>query len=338
MAAVNKTIGTTGRDYSTFTLWEADDGGGDGLGNDACTGSAYNDSVFDETWTINFSALNIVQTVAAGERHDGTAGTGARVVRSGSGTIVTQGAGANTEIEWLELDGNGNATGAGCVADSENGDFFRRLILHGGASSAGMTGLGSGGANKAVDCLSYNHASTNTGASQAAGFRFTSTFSNGAWNCTSHDITNDNGSGPSYGFSVADDLDSTIKNCISTDASGTTSGAVEDFANDSPANADIEYNLSSDATASGTGSLINKAAADQFVSTSPVNLHLKAGADAIDAGTDLGTTPSGVEIDIDGWNRDSDTPSRDPWDMGAHEYEPAAAAGKPWYAYAQQVA
>jgi len=47
------------------------------------------------------------------------------------------------------------------------------------------------------------------------------------------------------------------------------------------------------------------------------DLHLKAQSDAIDAGTDLGTTPSGVEIDINGRDRDS---QGDTWDQGAHEF------------------
>ena len=80
----------------------------------------------------------------------------------------------------------------------------------------------------------------------------------------------------------------------------------------------MDHNLASDATASGTGSLDSKLSADQFVSTTggSEDLHLKDGADAINAGTDLGTTPSGVEIDIDGRDRDAEG---DVWDMGAAE-------------------
>jgi hypothetical protein len=79
------------------------------------------------------------------------------------------------------------------------------------------------------------------------------------------------------------------------------------------------HNLSSDATADGTGSLTSKSASNQFVSTvgGSEDLHLKAGADAIDAGTDLGTTPTGVNFDID--NRDRDALG-DTWDIGADEY------------------
>ena len=73
-------------------------------------------------------------------------------------------------------------------------------------------------------------------------------------------------------------------------------------------------NLSSDATASGTGSIAGKLATDQFVSTSAgtEDLHLKAGADAINAGTDLSGS---FTDDIDGETR----PIATYWDMGADE-------------------
>jgi hypothetical protein len=79
------------------------------------------------------------------------------------------------------------------------------------------------------------------------------------------------------------------------------------------------YNMSSDATASGTGSLTSKTASDQFVSTTN-DFHLKVGADAIDAGTDLG---SPYNVDIDGNTRTA------PWDIGADEYVAAGNAVSP---------
>jgi len=54
-----------------------------------------------------------------------------------------------------------------------------------------------------------------------------------------------------------------------------------------------------------------------FVSTSAgsEDLHIDEDSDCVDAGADLGTT-GGVEIDINGRNRDS---NGDTWDIGAHE-------------------
>ena len=74
------------------------------------------------------------------------------------------------------------------------------------------------------------------------------------------------------------------------------------------------YNLSEFATAAGPGSLINKVPSNQFVSLTvgSEDFHLKAGADAIDAGTDL--SPA-FAIDIDAQLR----PWGAQWDMGADE-------------------
>jgi hypothetical protein len=75
-------------------------------------------------------------------------------------------------------------------------------------------------------------------------------------------------------------------------------------------------NVSSDATAAGTLPLINKVAANQFVSVTPTSedLHLRAGADAIDTGTNLLATARFAD-DIDGQGR----PGGAAWDMGADE-------------------
>ena len=45
--------------------------------------------------------------------------------------------------------------------------------------------------------------------------------------------------------------------------------------------------------------------------------HLKITASAANAGTDLGTSPTGVNLDIDGRDRDA---LNDTWDIGADEY------------------
>jgi uncharacterized delta-60 repeat protein/uncharacterized repeat protein (TIGR01451 family) len=78
----------------------------------------------------------------------------------------------------------------------------------------------------------------------------------------------------------------------------------------------FDYNLSSDATAGlfgGVGNQVNQAPAAEFVSLlSPLNLHLRRGAAAIDAGTDLSTS---FNDDIDGQAR----PQAVTWDVGADE-------------------
>lgn len=89
--------------------------------------------------------------------------------------------------------------------------------------------------------------------------------------------------------------------------------------------ADLDYaiadatsttNGSSDAT--GTAGL-QSLTTSEFVSVTggSEDLHLAKGATSVDAGTDLGTTPSGVEIDIDERDRDAEG---DTWDLGADEF------------------
>ncbi len=96
MATVTKSIGTSSRDYSTITLWEADldDTLIYSSGDDA-VGECYNDSAFDETVEINGGltvGLNtFTLTAATGEQHDGTEGTGVRIVNgaTSSGTTLS---------------------------------------------------------------------------------------------------------------------------------------------------------------------------------------------------------------------------------------------------------
>lgn len=313
MAIVNKDIGTGGRDYSTITLWEADDGGGDGLGNDDCTGTCYNDSVFDETVAINFSANTISLTVASGERHNGIAGTGARIVRTASATNLFDIASTGADIRWLELDANGQSIRDIFSDGITNTNVASRMIVHGNARSGTSRGMNTRGVF--VNCIVYDVHNTGGGGG-AIGIDHTR---NNLENCTVHNVKCDDASNSEATCIRATDGSlENMRNCIATDPGGSTTSK-QCFSPSSFSNATVSHCLSSDTTASGTGSLTSKASVDQFVSTTEgsEDLHLKSGADAIDVGTDLGTTPTDVEFDIN--DRDRDTEG-DVWDMGAHEF------------------
>jgi hypothetical protein len=75
------------------------------------------------------------------------------------------------------------------------------------------------------------------------------------------------------------------------------------------------YNLSSDDTALGPGSIVNASAPEQFVSIDPgaEDFHLKVGSAAIDSGTELELF---YAVDID----DEERPMDAGWDMGADEF------------------
>ncbi len=349
MAIVTKTIGTNARDYSTITAWEADlDEGTIYSAGDDAEGVCYDDSAFDETVSINgggtIGLSSITLTVDANERHDGTAGTGARIVLSGAPTssiILMSVPNIHFTLQWLEVDINQqtfNNRKAIEYNQASNVDvLIGNMLVHGAdGNSGGQVAV------RLVGNTTARHNLTNSMIydfdNPWSGFSGTSRiidldFSNaGCLNVTVHNCQNSNASasGNIYGIRTLDSASSQkVQNCIVTDVIAAGSGTGRDYELTSPATATYDHNLSSDTSASGTGSLTSKAAADQFVSTvvGSEDLHLKTGADAIDAGIDLGTTPSGVEIDIDGRDRDAEG---DIWDMGAHELvgAPPAPGGK----------
>lgn len=338
MAIKTKTIGTTGRDYSTITAWEADlDNGAIYSASDDAVGECYNDSAFDESVTINgggtIGLTSVELTVESGERHDGTAGTGARVVRtSGSSFVLTHATTTFVNLyRWLEINLNGTGNGGVKQASGSNTAhtvICGRMLIHnnGGNSESGVR-IASSRAMTVQNCMIFNclHTTATTGA--RAGI-YASDDQAHAYNCTIHDIRRTNASGgtchgilsanasagPTFKNNIVTDIDSVVGGhlCYSLHASNTRSN-----------------NLSSDTSADGTGSLTSKTSANQFVSNTrgSEDLHLKSGADAIDAGTDLGTTPTGVNVDIDGYDRDAGGVT---WDMGAHEFIAAGGGWRPF--------
>ena len=89
MTTVTKTIGSAGgRDYSTITAWEADLGGSSYSSGDDAVGECYNDSTFDESFTIDDGSFSKVDTIklkaASGQEHDGTPDSGVKITYSGT--------------------------------------------------------------------------------------------------------------------------------------------------------------------------------------------------------------------------------------------------------------
>lgn len=329
MATVTKSIGTASRDYSTITAWEADldnttlyDAG------DVAVGECYDDAAFNEEVNVNgggtVGLASVQLTVAAGHRHDGTAGTGARIVRTSAFNVLFQQS-VTGSISWLELNGNGTNSSR-CIGNGTDGaETFsvERCLLHGISSNhgSGQGGIDGGTGNRqltAINNIIWGIVNTDTGTVSAYGIKALATSTHHIANNTIHGVTNDGGSGTAYGIDYANDADTTLRNNLVVDTGGTTSGTKADF-NSAGTTATRSNNLSSDATAPGTGSLTSKTAANQFVSTTSgsEDCHLKSGADAIDAGYDMGTTPTGVNLDINGRDRDAEG---DTWDIGAHEY------------------
>lgn len=336
MATIIKSIGTSGRDYSTIAAWEADlDNGAIYSAGDVAVGECHDDSTFDESLNVNGGGTvglsGVRLSVAAGHRHDGAAGSGAKIIKSGTGgsyilTITPCSSSAFAAVEWLEISATdspdsyfGGVANGGASGTPES--YFQNLIVHdivdsvSGGQVIGISATTDVGiiANNIV--YSIDNASSNgtVGITTGGGSTVRQTYNNTVYNIhASTSGQNASGISQNGGSHVASN-----NIAVGTTAAGTATDIQISAGTAS-------HNLSSDASASGTGALTNKAAADQFVSTVGgfEDLHLKAGADAIDAGTDLGTTPTGVNIDIDGRDRDA---QGDTWDIGAHEY--VAAGG-----------
>lgn len=344
MAVITKSIGTSSRDYSTITLWEADlDNGAEYAASDDAVGECYADSDFDEVsavtinggGTIGLSSVHL--TVASGERHDGTAGTGVRMTQGSSDNYIkfnlspAASVGSNLRISWLEIDVNGG----GGAAFNVNGAFTRvptidHTLCHDATSTGGVHTAGMVAASSR-DCRVHNNIFynlTRDSSAQIAMLFLDSDLANGG--CLNNTVYNVQNGSTGDGDGIVIVTNSASNNNVQNNIS--VGNKTNDFSIPA-ANAGIGYNLSSDATGDdggGAGEIINVTVADQFVSTvgGSEDLRLKSGADAIGAGFDLGTTPTDVNFDIAGRNRDAEG---DVWDIGAHQFVsaggPSAIAG-----------
>lgn len=338
-ATITKSIGTASRDFSTMTLWEAnldDDPTYDA--GDIAVGECYADSDFTEGLLINgggtIGLSSIKLTVPSAERHDGTSGTGVVDKPAVIADIEIDGT-VTTVIEWLEVDGGGlehaanTAEGLVYLGDATQNHGFANLIVHDVSGNDAevlicITQGSQAGAN-ILDCIAYDVLVTTVTAGQDAIGIIATSVGGRNWNIsnnTVHKITRNTGDGKGVGIQFPDDAGSEVQNNISTDASGTSSGTIASYNPSSVSNATVSHNLASDDSDTGTGSIganDGVLTANLFVSTvdGSEDLHLKSGANAIDVGTDLVTTPTGVNIDIDGRDRDA---QGDTWDMGADEF------------------
>ena len=289
MPTITTSIGTDGRDYSTIAAWEADlDNGAIYSSGDTAVGECYNDSTFSGAVTIDGGGavgLSFVSLTAnTFHRHNGIAGSGVRTTSNITSLSSVR------QFSWIEL------SGADAVLDS-SGIAGNLLVTNGGQCY-----IGPAARSKIFICVVI-------GDFTRSGFWDRAASSNRSprwYQCTAINCTN--GFGSHYGASAG----RIMINCMLINSS-----VVDCQVSSLPGS----NNLTSDSSAPGTSSLINKIAANQVVSVvlGSEDPHLKEGADAIDAGTDLGAT---YAVDIDGFDRDAD-PSYDPWDIGAHEFQSA---------------
>ena len=356
MATVTKTIGTSGRDYSTIAAWEADLSDGSIYGNgDTAVCELYADSTFTgATTTINGGTsiggssgqdLALVKlSVHADSRHDGTAESGA-LLKPTSGSGHDQGIIRvdvdNVTIEWLDISldslDSQNTNKAIVLAGTNDDCILRNMLIHDKGGNPGSNGpfmihaIGAGASSDTITIqnnIVYNVVETNNDHASAIN---TNAWAGDAYiyNNTVYNIESAGSSKLAIGirFGNPSGSDSFVKNNLVaklvSDKSDGERAYEHGASNGGSGNVTEDYNLSDDTchssyTAAGSNSLTGKTLAQiAFVSTTggSEDLHVASGSHCIDEGVDLGTT-NGVEIDINGRNRDS---QGDTWDIGAHE-------------------
>ena len=304
------TINKSGQDYDTLTLWE------DAVDGDLVTdqqiqradcydddGDLVDNLVADGSTTNSSYYMKI--TAPESERHNGTDDGSFTLAPSSGDTLLASD--SYMIIEWLIIDGANAVNDSRGIKGETGGDFstYRNNIIIGNGSTSGI--------KRGITCSSSTRVYNNIIMNVAYGCDY-SIYSNCAYQTYNNTIYN-----LSKGYVGIFDAGGEVKNNIVVGAF-----SLGDFYTyDSDASSD--YNISSDTTANNTNDTASVSAGDLFVSITPgsEDLHLKSGATAIDDGVDLGTTPSGVQFDIDNDDRDTLAVT---WDIGADEYVAAGGA------------
>ncbi len=329
MADRDQTIGS-GQDQPDIVTWEASL-----TVSQTEKGTLFDEVYTESTFSINTTSATELQLTSDSdsERPIGIEGTGIRIVPGANFALTVQMQTQQTDdtfiLEWFEIDMGGNQGSDGMIksnSDISKVPILRNLLLHGMDAGNSFRGFiqSTNRDARISNCFLYDlnrsTASTcygiNIDADQPEG---------GVVNVTVYGITNP-GAGVAVGIRIiTNDADAICKNNIVA--------AVDDtdfeFGGTNP---DSDNNLSEDATADdggGSNNVIN-ATTINFVDPtgSPPDFHLaNESSDAHAAGQDLGTT-RGVNIDIDGTDRDVDIGS-DAWDIGAHQLIVAGAPAAP---------
>jgi len=307
MPTTTVSAGTASRDYSTISAALT----GEAANTDDVVIECYNDSAFDE-FLDGLSSTPASWTIkpADGEGHDGTAGTGVRIVQSSSAGFHLCDSTSPVVFDQIEMDHNGGIPpGGNNTTGTAAGNRVSRLIVHGadgGAVSDPIAIRNWFSHARIFACIVYDTLgrATNWGAIQIDS---TSGDIEVEGNTVSHSKLKSYRFGTLTGAFV-------VKNNVGFGAT------TADF--DGAGSATAATNASGDATAPGAGSITSITAADEFASVvgGSEDYHLVSDSQLIGAGTDLGTTPTGINVDIDGETRSS-------WDIGADEYSVGNGGG-----------
>lgn len=312
-ATTVKKINCATEDYNTLELWEAD------TDNDLVTATTIQQAdVYDDDGdltteltisgaTVNSSYYRIVSS-PSGERHNGT-DTGATLINpglAGDSAVIY----INEQyaiVEYMNItnfkDATNSYTREDGIKNVSSNVTIRNNIIHDSATSGlnmqhrGIQPVEAYGSRTGVKV--YNNIIYKMYGIEASRGIYIINYDDGNVLIYGNTVYG-NTSATGYGIEC---YYSTCKNNISV-------GNDTDFVFGSSTS---DYNISTDTTATGDNSTTGVAAADLFSSVTggSENLHLKAGAVAIDDGVDLG---SPYNYGIDGNERTGS------WDIGADEY------------------
>jgi hypothetical protein len=342
LPTITKTIGAAG-DYATPAAAATAFVAGTVAGASAADDIVFNiidNAAFDSTFLITANPTGYASyklTVDASVRHDGTEGSGARLaisttVTSALSDTVTALVGT---IEWLEVtvSGSGKIT-TGWLLTAGNGidtslKTMRNCILHdnGTPTQNRVVGIGNHSvAESALQCSYHIHntriyrwKTATAGGAAAVGIGAAHNNLIGLCvNCTIDDIDiAAGGTGTVRGIRSTNAANKTVKNCAVTKIGTNTSGTKTCFSGNGASTVG-NNNASDDATAFGTSSLTSIVRGNQYVDADAGDFTLASGSDLFEAGADLVTTPTGVNFDITGRDRDA---LADTWSIGASQLE-----------------
>lgn len=331
--------GTFKRTYSTITAWELDlDNTAIYSSGDDAIGECYKDSNFNEAFTINGGGTvgldSVKLTAPAGQRHDGTAGSGVVNVYNSATQSTSVISRQNTTISFLEYHmGNNSVNNRACtVSTSAYTDIiFSQNIIHNLTGSFPIAIFFDDGNSSSDTRYCHNNLfyDIDDNDDRVKAVLVSGSYPLKVWNNTTYLIRT--GSGSKNAYSFACDTASTameVKNCL---AIMTSSVGTDGFALNY--DSDSDYNGSDFSTATGNSNDLTSLTTAVFedYDASPPEFALASGASPIDAGVDLGTT-GGVNIDITGRDRSSDSA----WSMGAFQPIPTGTTVTP--AAAQTIA
>jgi len=332
MAPRVRTIKASGGQHATIQDWadNLDNASYYDPGDDAI-GEVYNETYAGATITLGDTiGLNSITLRAhTGEEHNGTEdGGGATILASGASDLLVLASAVPINIEYIHIDGNGQAITNLVDASGQNQGTIRGCLLHGVARGGNARLLYWNNANAAekniLDCFFWDLTTSSSGSAYGIYLNSSSTSVMNVMNCTVYKI-NATGSGSSYGIVNFDVANKTYKNLVVVESdAGGSSGTQQDYYDSSIATATQDYVIDSDGTGSGTHTATQADPSTLFTSLTPgsVDLTIKdTNADSYQFSENLGTTPTGVNEDI--LKRDRDAQG-DTWDCGASQTVPAA--------------